>query len=123
VTITDVDLFIDNLTHTALGDVSIGITSPDSVFAWAWAGAPFGSVTDLDLTIDDDSGNVYSCAPNADPSGSWTPTNCFVGVGGSSFAGFTGTSATGVWTLLIRDEFFFDVGDIEGWSITVTMTD
>ena len=122
-TITDVDLSIDNLTHTFLFDVSIGITSPDNVFAWAWAGGPGFGVTDLDLAIDDDSGNVYQCDESSPAGVAWTPTNCFVGVGGSSFAGFTGTSATGVWTLLIRDEFPSDVGDIEGWSITVTMTD
>jgi subtilisin-like proprotein convertase family protein len=112
----DVDVRINNLSHTWVGDLVIDITSPDGtrVVLAEHPGGPDNSGNNFTNTIFDDeaSANISAGAPPY--TGSFKPQN-------DQLSRFDGKQQQGTWTLRVRDRFAGDVGTINDWG-TVTRT-
>ena len=131
--LTDVNVTLTGLTHPEEQDLDVLLEGPDGttvVLLSDWS-AFFCSFADADLTFDD------SWPPLRDScqSGNYAPTNHGRGVDtfpfpapqgtpGTALSWFNGTNPTGNWNLYIvddEDDFFSgDVGQLSGWSLTLT---
>jgi subtilisin-like proprotein convertase family protein len=136
--IHDLDLLIDELRHTGIGDLSVELKGPsglgmDLVFRPAdcveLLGCALGLNAGVDLIgtrIDDDSPNdlLIAGAEAAPFTGHWFPVHnspewdFHDPVGQLSHFGGLGTK--GDWQLFVADHEIFDEGSLEAWSLVVT---
>jgi subtilisin-like proprotein convertase family protein len=107
----DVDVRINNLSHTWVGDLVIDITSPDGtrVMLAEHPGGPDNSGNNFTNTVFDDEASTGISAGAPPYTGSFKPQN-------DQLARFDGKQQQGTWTLRVRDRFSGDVGTINGWG-------
>jgi subtilisin-like proprotein convertase family protein len=135
-TVTDVNVTLTNLTHSAPDDLRMLLVGPagqtTSLFEFA---SDDDVATDVTFTLDDEASGPIP--HNALVSGTYRPTQTDAGdcehfrplpapapAGpyGAALSAFDGVSATGAWKLYIVDDDAVDDGDVEGWSIAITTT-
>jgi subtilisin-like proprotein convertase family protein len=136
--IADLDLRIDNLTHTFPGDLTIMLRGPNGYgtdFVWL-PGIIIGAGTGdnmVNVVIDDAATNDLLIAPNAAApyTGSWKPafnSPSWSTIGDPSvfpdpvgqLSRYNGTSSAGTWTLLVADTAASDTGQLTSWTLIVT---
>ena len=129
-TITDVNLILDDVTHSYVTDLDILLSTSAGSRALVMSdvGALVGT-TDVDLTLDDEAG---ASLPNDRlSSGTFRPTD--LGLVADPFAApapepngivalstFDGADPNGTWQLWVVDDRDDDVGDIGGWALEIT---
>jgi subtilisin-like proprotein convertase family protein len=114
-TITDVDLRIDELRHTWLGDLQISLVSPAGTVVGitdGWGNADFGGDDVLDAVFDD--GAPVLPTPGNDDPGPVTGRIRPIG----SLSALNGQAAAGTWKLRITDQYPGDAGTLEHWGLT-----
>ncbi len=137
--IADLDIRINNLTHTFVGDLTFMVRGPNGY------GADFmsilGGLTDggsgdnlVNTVIDDEATNdllteVAASAPftksyrPAMNSPSWTIAGFSGPDSVPQLSRFDGTSTLGLWKAVVSDQFAFDTGTLNSWSLIVTPRD
>jgi len=112
----DVDVRINNLSHTWVGDLVIDITSPDGtrVALAEHPGGPDNSGNNFTNTVFDDEASTNISAGTPPYTGSFKPQN-------DQLSRFDGKQQQGTWTLRVRDLFAGDTGTINNWG-TVKQT-
>jgi hypothetical protein len=133
-TITDVNLRLNGLSHTAPQDVDVILQHGNqSAIVMSDVGNA-GSVNGINLTLDDEAANPL---PLNDPllSGSYKPTDIDFSsedaafpfpassapTDGSALSVFDGTDPNGIWNLFIVDDASVDSGQfVGGWSLEIT---
>jgi uncharacterized repeat protein (TIGR01451 family) len=137
--IAGVKFRLDNLAHTFTGDLTIGLKAPngygtDLIYQrGAFISASNGDGDNFINTVIDDnaSGDLNATTPAQAPfTGSWKPAfnspfwNLFSippdAVG--QLGRLNGTSTQGVWRVRLSDQFQFDTGQLNSWSLIVTPT-
>ncbi len=124
-TITDVNVTVTGLTHTATSDVDVLLVGPagQNVILQADVMGPTSAVT---LTYDD---AAATPVPSPPVTGTFRPTGgAFNGTApapggpyGSTLGVFNGTAPNGTWNLFVFDDLLADVGSIAGgWSLNIT---
>jgi hypothetical protein len=109
--ISDVDLRIDELRHTFVGDLVIKV-SHDGVTATAFDPADDFAADDLvDLVLDDEAASALPTTGSGPITGRRRPS-----VPGA-LAAFDGHPAAGVWTLSITDIATDDAGQLRRWGL------
>lgn len=127
VVIDDVNVLLDRLEHTWVGDLHIELTSPAGttvvLLASQWE-SPQGILGDegsvdnfIGTALDDQA--ATNLADGAAPfTGRFNINHSSVGT--SPLSAFIGERARGLWTLTIADWYAGDAGVLEGWGIEVT---
>ncbi|HEX6651402.1 MAG TPA: Ig-like domain-containing protein [Thermoleophilaceae bacterium] len=112
----DVDVRINSLSHTWVGDLVIDITSPDGtrVVLAEHPGGPDNSGNNFTNTVFDDEASTNISAGTPPYTGSFKPQN-------DQLSRFDGKQQQGTWTLRVRDLFAGDTGTINNWG-TVNRT-
>ena len=107
----DVDVRINNLPHTWVGDLVMDLTSPDGtrVVLAEHPGGPDNSGNNFTNTIFDDEASTNISAGAPPYTGSFKPQN-------DQLSRFDGKQQQGTWTLRVRDLFAGDVGTINEWG-------
>ncbi|MBX7218660.1 MAG: putative Ig domain-containing protein [Blastocatellia bacterium] len=127
--VTDVNVQLNDLSHTSIRDISIILESPGgirvNIFNRRGPDAPFTGT----LAFDDQSPNppLQALVPfgtgTYQPSGS-SITDPFPGLGSgpwsTSLAAFNGSVADGQWNLYIIDPLANDGGSMASWNLVVT---
>jgi subtilisin-like proprotein convertase family protein len=109
--ITDVDLRIDELRHTYVGDLVITL-SHDGVTATVFDPVDTFSADDLvDLIVDDEAGSAMPSTGSGPITGRVRPS-----VPGA-LAAFDGHPVTGTWTLTLTDHGAGDAGRLYRWGL------
>lgn len=114
-TITDVDLRIDELRHTWLGDLQIALVSPAGTVVKItdnWGNEAFGG-DDVRDAVFDDAAPALPTPGNDDPG---PITGRIKPIGALST--LNGQAAAGTWRLRITDLYPGDVGTLEHWGLT-----
>jgi subtilisin-like proprotein convertase family protein len=134
-TITDVNLIINDLTHEALLDLDILLSTSDGRQALVLSDVNSRSaVADIDLTLDDEAGAALPKYEGQEvdlPSGTFRPTDhtyyadTFAAPapapnGNIALSTFDGTNPNGTWQLWVMDNATGDVGDVGGWALQIT---
>jgi hypothetical protein len=131
--ITDVDLLLLDVTHKVEEDIDILLSKDDGrrAVVMSDAGRIF-SVTDLDLTLDDEAATPL---PNGQlSSGVFRPTDIDVPGqepdtfaapapapdGSVALSAFDSANPNGTWQLFVTDDASGDTGDIAGWALRIT---
>jgi len=129
-TITDVNLILDDVTHSYVTDLDILLSTSAGSRALVMSDVgAFVGATDVDLTLDDEAG---ASLPNDRlSSGTFRPTD--LGVVADTFAApapapngivalntFDGADPNGTWQLWVVDDRDDDVGDIASWALEIT---
>jgi subtilisin-like proprotein convertase family protein len=143
--ITDLNLTLRGLSHTASQDVDVLLVAPDgrNVVVMGDVGESLGSgaVTNLILTLDDEATNAL---PTDDPltSGTFRPLDNFglvdfedpspgvivdfpapapIPSGDIALSTFDGLNPNGEWQLFILDDASLDIGSLaNGWTLEIT---
>ena len=105
-TITDVNIGL-NVSHTYPQDLQIAINHPDATQALVWNRACAGN-DNFNIILSDGS-PAFSCVANM--TGTFAPSN--------PLSVFNSKPSNGVWTLLTRDAYIGDTGQINSWSIEI----
>jgi subtilisin-like proprotein convertase family protein len=107
----DVDVRINNLPHTWVGDLVMDLTSPDGtrVVLAEHPGGPDNSGNNFTNTIFDDEASTNISAGAPPYTGSFKPQN-------DQLSRFDGKQQQGTWTLRVRDLFASDTGAINDWG-------
>jgi Ca2+-binding RTX toxin-like protein len=133
--VTDVDVTLNNVTHTFPDDIDILLVGPQgqNVILMSDAGG-VGPITDTTLTFDDSAPG--SIPDEASPApGAYKPTDIIEageendtfsppapgGPYSTQLAVFNGTNPNGPWSLYVFDDDAGDSGDVEGWSVRVAV--
>jgi len=109
--IADVNVDL-TITHTFIDDLIVTLTHPDgapTVFLW---NRGCGSEDNLDVTLDDEAGDVVCASPTV---GSINPPS----VGGGFLSDFDGLDAQGNWTLTVSDNVGADTGTLDAWGLVI----
>ena len=129
-TITDVNVRMNDLTHTYIDDLEALLVSPsgEKVILFGDAGGPFGA-NHLTFTLDDSAGTAI---PNNTQlqSQSYQPAS-YASLGGlnppapaapyaSTLAEFNGIDPNGLWQLFLGDDAMADSGTLGGFTLIVT---
>ena len=111
--VTDVNVSLHGLSHTWSSDLEIYLRGPyPSQRVWLMRDEGGGADwVDNDLTFDDS-------ASTGDPS---PGSNQTIRPNGS-LSYFNGRDPNGAWRLYIRDAAYYDIGSLEGWSLTFEAT-
>lgn len=130
--ITDVDVTLRGADHTWVGDMNVSLTSPGGTTAdimvrtGRTGGVGSGDSSDLggDYTFSDGGADWWAAAAAAGgadviASGTYGATTVD-GALVSLAAAFAGESTAGTWTLTISDNAAGDLGDIDGWGLSIT---
>jgi subtilisin-like proprotein convertase family protein len=135
--ITDVNLRIDSLTHTFVGDLTFMVKGPTGYgadFFGVLGGLIDGGSGDnlVNTVVDDEAVNdqLTEVAASAPFTKSYLPTMnapSWVAAGFPTgpdaipqLSRFDGTSTLGTWTAVISDQFTQDTGQLQSWSLIVT---
>ena len=133
-TITDVNLTIDDLSHTYVEDVDVLLSSADGRRALVMSDVGSShEVEDLTITLDDEAGTALPDGVLS--TGSYRPANLVAGDaspvdtfaapaptpdGSVALSTFAGANPNGTWQLWINDDAQGDYGAIGGWSLQIT---
>jgi uncharacterized repeat protein (TIGR01451 family) len=129
--ITKLTVTLSNLSHAYPDDVDILLVGPAGQKALILSDVGGANrVTGVTLTLDDSAANALPDA-SALTSGTFKPTNFDTTSDAfeppappapyaTNLALFNGTDPNGTWGLYVRDDTFGDLGDIDGWSLTIT---
>ncbi len=129
--ITKLTVTLSNFSHAYPDDVDILLVGPSGRSALLLSDVGGANrVTGVTLTLDDSAPNAL---PDPSPltSGTFKPTNFDTTTDvfeppappapyGTNLAVFNGTDPNGTWGLYVRDDTFGDLGDIDGWGLTIT---
>lgn len=126
--VSDLNLIIDDLRHTAILDLAFELTSPSGttklLIASYTAGGILSSINGFRVnligTILDDEAPVNLLTEVATASNSPFPGRFNINhstVGNSPLSVFDGENAAGTWTLRVLDQDAQDSGTLNGWSI------
>ncbi len=111
-TITDVNVQV-NLTHTYDQDLELTLIAADGTRIQL-ANVGGGSGENYTNTIFDDEASTLISSGAAPFTGSYRPL--------ASLSALDGKSATGTWTLEVKDKAGGDTGTLLGWSVALTTT-
>lgn len=134
--IADLNMRVNNITHTFPGDVVVGLRGPTGygttpiAFIGAAVGAGNGDNI-VNMVIDDQATGDILLATNAQApyTASWkplgnSPTWPLIGFPPQDAVGqlsrFNGTSPKGDWKLVVSDQAPQDAGTFSGWSLIIT---
>jgi hypothetical protein len=129
--ITDVNLILNDLTHTFPVDIDLLLSHSDGrrALVMSDAGTLF-DVTDIDLTLDDEA--AAELPDDQLTSGPYRPTNLansdddlFAAPapapnGNVALRTFDGVNPNGTWRLWVMDNGSPDAGDLGGWALQIT---
>ena len=137
--IADLDLRMDNITHTFPGDLTFGIRGPNgygtnTMYLLGGTGGGGGDDNMVNTVFDDESTNeVLAEVPGAGPytksyrpvwnSPVWDTVTGFPPAEPSppgQLSNFDGLSTQGVWTARVSDQYAEDTGTWQGWSLIIT---
>jgi subtilisin-like proprotein convertase family protein len=115
--IKDLDVRIDSIDHSFVGDLKVELTSPDNsttVRLIEHVGGPNNGGDDLvDTVFDDEATTVIGMGSSAAPyTGHFRPQ-------GDQLARFDGKDQQGTWKLRVSDRYENDTGSLLGWSLTI----
>ena len=115
--IKDVNVRINSIDHTFVGDLKVELTSPDNattVRLVEHVGGPNNDGDDLvDTVFDDEAATTIGSGASAAPyTGSFRPQ-------GDQLARFDGKEQQGTWKLRVSDRFENDTGSLIGWELTI----
>ena len=129
-TITDVNVTLNNLTHSFPGDLDVLLVGPQGqkVLLMSDVGGTV-DVTDVDLEFDDEAAAELA-SPTGVTSGTYRPTNQSNGdvfpapapdasSAGSSLSVFDGTDPDGTWQLFVIDDAATDGGAFGKWDVRI----
>jgi subtilisin-like proprotein convertase family protein len=137
--ISDVNVTVSGLTHTAPDDVGLLLVSPtgESTLLMTDSGGLI-PVSGIDLTFDDAASGVLPDDNDQLTSGTYLPSRgpttwgCFApepfpadapaGPYNSSLEVFNGTNPNGTWELYVIDDASGDAGSLTGWSLDISTT-
>ena len=112
--IVDLNVTINSLTHTYVGDLELRLIAPDATEIFL-SNNRGGSGDNFTNTVFDDAAAVSittAVAANAPYSSSWRPE--------VPLSGLNGDNAQGTWTLKVTDTANLDTGTINVWSLNFT---
>jgi subtilisin-like proprotein convertase family protein len=135
--IADLNIRLDNLTHTFVNDLNFGVRGPSGyggnfLALTGQAGTGGGSADNFVSTvIDDEAANNLLTAANATAPYTNSYTSVFNAPTWTTLLGaspdatpqlsrFDGTSTLGTWRAMVSDQFAGDIGTWQGWSLIVT---
>jgi subtilisin-like proprotein convertase family protein len=115
--IKDLDVRINSIDHSFVGDLKVELTSPDNsttVRLIEHVGGPNNGGDDLVNTVfDDDAPTVIGSTGSAAPyTGSFRPQ-------GDQLSRFNGQEQQGTWKLRVSDRYENDTGSLLGWGLTI----
>jgi len=115
--IKDINVRINGIDHSFVGDLKVELTSPDNsttVRLIEHVGGPNNGGDDLVETVfDDEAGTVIGSGGSAAPyTGSFRPQ-------GDQLSRFDGKEQQGTWKLRVSDRYENDTGSLLGWGLTV----
>jgi subtilisin-like proprotein convertase family protein len=115
--IKDLDVRIDSIDHSFVGDLKVELTSPDNsttVRLIEHVGGPNNGGDDLvDTVFDDEATTVIGMGTSATPyTGRFRPQ-------GDQLSRFDGAEQQGTWKLRVSDRYENDTGSLLGWSLTI----
>lgn len=132
--VTDVDVQLSNVSHSAASDLDLLLVGPggQNLIVLSDVGAPATLVTfsNANITLDDSGGSPASSG-TVTGNVSWRPFNnapvdAFPtpaptpSTNTSLATTFAGTNPNGTWSLYVYDDATGDVGSIGSWSLTIT---
>ena len=115
--IKDLDVRIDSIDHSFVGDLKVELTSPDNsttVRLIEHVGGPNNGGDDLvDTVFDDEAPTVIGSGATAAPyTGSFRPQ-------ADQLSRFDGKQQQGTWKLRVSDRYENDTGSLLGWSMMI----
>ena len=115
--IKDLDVRIDSIDHSFVGDLKVELTSPDNsttVRLIEHVGGPNNGGDDLvDTVFDDEAASAIGSGSSAAPyTGSFRPQ-------GDQLARFDGKEQQGTWKLRVSDRYENDTGSLLAWAVTI----
>jgi subtilisin-like proprotein convertase family protein len=122
--IDDINLMINNLTHTWLGDLQIELESPAGTRVtivqsrFQNPSGPLGGGDNFLGTIMDDQSPVNITEGTAPYTGRFDMSHPSVGM--NPLTAFNGEKALGPWTLYVTDWYEDDTGSLNSWGIEFT---
>jgi subtilisin-like proprotein convertase family protein len=116
--IKDLDVRINSIDHSFVGDLKVELTSPDNsttVRLIEHVGGPNNGGDDLVDTVFDDGAEtaIGSGASAAPYTGSFKPQ-------GDQLARFNGKEQQGTWKLRVSDRYENDTGSLLGWGLSIS---
>lgn len=114
-TISDMDVRLDSITHTWVGDLKMTLTSPGGTSVVLMnrpgAGGNGSSGDNFTNTVLDDEADtpIEAIGPTGPFTGSWRPDE--------PLSAFDGQERGGTWTLNVSDNAGADLGTINTWSL------
>lgn len=127
--VKDVDVTLNGINHTCIGDLTVTLTHNGVTAAFMDRVGDCNDAGARTFTFDDEAASImgYSQPPDfpAFQSGSYKPsTGAGVDVPvASTLTGFDGAAASGTWELAIVDKAGGDQGSLAGWSIDIDYND
>lgn len=135
--IADLDIRLDSLTHTFVGDLTVGIRGPngfgtDLITLAGCANANCSGGNNFTNTVIDDeaAGDFLTILASGAPytgsffpvfnSPAWSAINDASPDSTDSLSRFDGTSTLGNWKLVVSDQAVVDTGTLNSWSLIVT---
>jgi subtilisin-like proprotein convertase family protein len=115
--IKDINVRINSIDHSFLGDLKVELTSPDNsttVRLIEHVGGPNNGGDDLvDTVFDDEAATVIGTGGSAAPyTGSFRPQ-------GDQLSRFDGKEQQGTWKLRVSDRYENDTGSLLAWGVTI----
>jgi subtilisin-like proprotein convertase family protein len=115
--IKDINVRINSIDHSFVGDLKVEMTSPDNattVRLIEHVGGPNNGGDDLvDTVFDDEAATVIGTGSSAAPyTGSFRPQ-------GDQLSRFDGKEQQGTWKLRVSDRYENDTGSLLGWGVTI----
>ena len=115
--IKDLDVRINSIDHSFVGDLKVELTSPDNsttIRLIEHVGGPNNGGDDLvDTVFDDEAATVIGSGASAAPyTGSFRPQ-------GDQLSRLDGKEQQGTWKLRVSDRYENDTGSLLGWGLTI----
>lgn len=112
-TVVDVDVLVDG-SHTALGDLEIGVRHVDTDQSVSLAADQCGTADDINATFDQDAGSAPTCAGTPAIAGNVLPVG--------NLDGYVGTvgPGNGTWELSVLDQTDGNGGTLDQWCVAIT---
>jgi subtilisin-like proprotein convertase family protein len=115
--IKDLDVRINSIDHSFVGDLKVELISPDNstvVRLIEHVGGPNNGGDDIvDTVFDDEAASVIGSGASAAPyTGSFRPQ-------GDQLSRFDGKEQQGTWKLRVSDRYENDTGSLLGWGLTI----